>query len=249
MATYVVGDVQGCFITLERLLARIDFDASQDRLWFVGDLVNRGPSSLEVLRFVRALGASAITVLGNHDLHLIERRRGSRAPRRHDTFDDVLEAADGDALIDWLVERPLLHRNGDAVMVHAGILPTWSLAEAERLAKKASAALRDGGVDGKLRRALDGLTRLRTCSKDGEMCLDYAGPPRGAPKGCRPWFEMASLPDGVMVYFGHWASLGLYLGTNAIGLDTGCVWGRSLTAMRLEDREVFQEPSEIGAGR
>ena len=177
MATYVVGDVQGCFITLERLLARIDFDVSRDRLWFVGDLVNRGPSSLEVLRFVRGLGASAVTVLGNHDLHLIERRRGTRAPRPRDTFDDVLEAADGDALIDWLVERPLLHREDDAVMVHAGILPTWSLAEAERLAKEASVALQDGGVDGELRTALDGLTRLRTCSKDGDMCLDYAGPP------------------------------------------------------------------------
>lgn len=246
MATYVVGDVQGCFITLERLLARIDFDASRDRLWLVGDLVNRGPSSLEVLRFVRGLGASAVTVLGNHDLHLIERRRGTREPRRRDTFDDVLDAPDGDVLIDWLVERPLLYREGDAVIVHAGILPTWSLAQAEKLAKKASLAFRDGGVDSKLRTVLDGLTRLRTCSKDGEMCLDYAGPPGDAPKGCRPWFELTSLPDGVTVYFGHWASLGLYLGTNAIGLDSGCVWGRELTAMRLEDREIFQEPSEIG---
>jgi len=245
MATYVIGDVQGCFATLERLLARIDFDASSDRLWFVGDLVNRGPSSLEVLRRVRELGDRAVVVLGNHDLHLIDRVRGGRKPKRRDTLDDVLGAPDRDSLVEWLVERPLLHREGGYVLVHAGILPTWTLDEAESLARQAETALRKDRVKKKLRTVVDAFTRLRTCTEDGEMCLEFTGPPREAPKGCRPWFELARIPKGATVLFGHWASLGLYVGRRVIGLDTGCVWGRTLTALCLEDGEVFREPSEL----
>ncbi len=247
MATYVIGDVQGCFITLERLLVRIDFDPSHDRLWFVGDLVNRGPSSLDVLRFIRELDDRAVVVLGNHDLHLIARSRGTRERKPRDTFDDVLEAPDRDALIEWLLNRPLLHREGDHVMVHAGLLPQWSLEEAEALARKAEKKLRDDRLDKSLRIAVDAFTRLRTCTESGEMCLDFAGPPEQAPAGCRPWFELAEIPGATTIFFGHWASLGLHLGTNAIGLDTGCVWGGALTALRLEDRKLVQEPSELSS--
>jgi len=247
MATYVIGDVQGCFTTLEKLLVRIDFDPLRDRLWFVGDLVNRGPSSLAVLRFIRGLDDRAVVVLGNHDLHLIARSRGTRGRRPRDTFEDVLEAPDRDALIEWLLHRPLLHREGDHVMVHAGLLPQWSLEEAEALAKKAEKKLRGDRLGKSLRIAVDAFTRLRTCTEDGEMCLSFAGPPSQAPAGCRPWFELARIPSAITIVFGHWASLGLHLGAQAIGLDTGCVWGGALTALRLEDRTIFQEPSELEA--
>src|SRR3989304_5042828 len=142
MATYAVGDVQGCFTTLERLLRRIEFDPGRDRLWLVGDLVNRGPSSLEVLRWAKSMSKSVTAVLGNHDLHLIARAEGLREPRKRDTFDDVLEAPDRDALLEWLIGRPLFHREGDFILVHAGLLPEWSLEEAESLAWEAQEALR-----------------------------------------------------------------------------------------------------------
>lgn len=245
MATYVIGDVQGCFITLQRLLERIDFNRSRDRLWFVGDIVNRGPSSLDVLRFVRGLGDRAVVVLGNHDLHLIARSRGRRERKRRDTFDDVLGAPDRDELIAWLSGLPLLYRESAHILVHAGLLPRWSLEEAEALARKAEKRLRADRLGRTLQNAVDVFTRLRTCTASGEMCLDYTGPPEQAPPGCRPWFELADIPDTVTIFFGHWASLGLHLGRNAIGLDTGCVWGGALTAMRLEDRALFQEPSEL----
>jgi bis(5'-nucleosyl)-tetraphosphatase (symmetrical) len=267
MATYAIGDVQGCFTTLERLLRRIDFAPGSDRLWLVGDLVNRGPSSLEVLRWAKSMGNSIVVVLGNHDLHLLARAEGLREARKRDTFDDILEAPDRDALIEWLAGRPLLHREGDFVMVHAGLLPDWSLEEAEALAWEAQEALRSrkrypllesfedsgesprwsSGLSGpeRLRLVVDAFTRIRTVKASGSLCLDFAGPPPQAPEGCRPWFELCSLPAAATVLFGHWAALGLHLGRNAIGLDTGCVWGRSLTALRLEDRQIFEEPSEL----
>jgi bis(5'-nucleosyl)-tetraphosphatase (symmetrical) len=266
MATYAIGDVQGCFTTLERLLRRIDFDPGRDRLWLVGDLVNRGPSSLEVLRWAKSLGRNLVTVLGNHDLHLLARAEGLREARPRDTFDDVLEAPDRDALLEWLAGRPLFHREGEFVMVHAGLHPEWSLDEAEALAWEAQEALRSrkrysllewfedseprrwsDSLDGpeRLRLTVDVLTRIRTVKVTGDLCLEFAGPPDQAPEGCVPWFERSELPAGSTVLFGHWAALGLHLGRNAIGLDTGCAWGRSLTALRLEDRQVFEEPSEL----
>src|SRR3990172_2165361 len=267
MATYAVGDVQGCFTTLERLLRRIEFDPGSDRLWLVGDLVNRGPSPLEVLRWAKSMGKCVTAVLGNHDLHLIARAEGLREPRKRDTFDDVLEAPDRDALLEWLIGRPLFHREGDFVLVHAGLLPEWSLEDAEALAWEAQEALRsrrrypllesfeDDGAsprwDGdlaepeRLRLVVDAFTRIRTLRPTGELCLDFAGPPQQAPNGCRPWFDLCSFPPGATAIFGHWAALGLHLGKNVIGLDTGCAWGGSLTALRLEDRQVFQEPSEL----
>ncbi len=267
MATYVVGDVQGCFTTLTRLLRRIDFDARNDRLWLVGDMVNRGPDSLEVLRWAKGMGGTVTAVLGNHDLHLIALAEGLREPRRRDTLDAVLEAPDLDALLEWLVGRPLFHREDDFVMVHAGLLPQWSLDEAEALAWEAQESLRSRrryqllepvAADARARRftpdladsdkrrfVLDVFTRLRTLTAEGELCFEFSGPPEDAPAGCRPWFELCSFPPPVTVLFGHWARLGLHLGRNAIGLDTGCAWGGDLTALRLEDRQVFQERSEL----
>jgi bis(5'-nucleosyl)-tetraphosphatase (symmetrical) len=267
MATYAIGDVQGCFTTLERLLRRIDFDAGRDRVWLVGDLVNRGPSSLEVLRWAKSMGKSVVTVLGNHDLHLLACAEGLREARKRDTFDDVLKAPDRDALLEWLTGRPFLHREGNFVMVHAGLHPEWSLDEAEALAWDAQEALRsrrrysllemfEGGGESprwssdlagpeRLRFVVDVLTRIRTVKTTGSLCFEFAGPPEQAPAGCVPWFELTDLPSGTTVLFGHWAALGLHLGRNAIGLDTGCAWGRSLTALKLEDNQIFEEMSEL----
>jgi bis(5'-nucleosyl)-tetraphosphatase (symmetrical) len=267
MATYAIGDVQGCFTTLERLLRRIDFDPGRDRLWMVGDLVNRGPASLEVLRWAKSMSRTLVCVLGNHDLHLIARAEGVREPRPRDTFDSILEAPDRDALLEWLIGLPLLHREGDLVLVHAGLHPEWNLEQAEALAWETQEALRsrrrygllqtleEGGPEPcwspelaegeRVRLALHVFSRIRTMKPTGELCLDYDGPPQQAPSGCRPWFELCSFSPETTVVFGHWAALGLHLGRNAIGLDTGCVWGGRLTALRLEDRQVFQEPSEL----
>ncbi|HXV65335.1 MAG TPA: symmetrical bis(5'-nucleosyl)-tetraphosphatase [Vicinamibacteria bacterium] len=270
MATYAIGDIQGCFITLQRLLKRIDFDPSRDRLWLAGDLVNRGPQSLEVLRWAKSLGPSHVAVLGNHDLHLVARAEGVRRPRPKDTLDGILEAPDGGVLIEWLARRPLLHREGGYVLVHAGLHPSWSLAEAEELALEAEQALQsrsrrelleaiygDGSRVGwspslqggaRLRAIVAALTRIRTVSSDGEMNLRFKRSPAEAPEGGVAWFERFSFSDEVTVVFGHWTGLGLHLGRQVICIDTGCVWGGSLTALRLSDRRVFQEPSELARG-
>jgi bis(5'-nucleosyl)-tetraphosphatase (symmetrical) len=245
MATYVIGDVQGCFITLERLLGRIAFDSGSDRLWLAGDLVNRGPDSLDVLRWAKSMGDGLVAVLGNHDLHLLARAAGERAPSRRDTFDDVLEAPDCDELLSWLRLRPLVHREGTVMLIHAGLSPRWRFAEVESLARLAEEGLRRGELDASSKAVVDTLTRMRTCRADGDMCSDYSGPPGSAPHGCRPWYELADIPEGVTVYFGHWAALDVYRGDRVVGLDSGCVWGRSLTAVRIEDGALFQEPSEL----
>lgn len=267
MATYAIGDVQGCFTTLERLLSRIGFDKKRDRLWLAGDLVNRGPASLEVLRFAKSLGSSLVAVLGNHDVHLLGVAAGARSLKPGDTLDEVLAAPDADALIDWLARRPLLHREGDSVLVHAGLHPSWSLEEAAGYARevevalqgkerkktlrslygKGSAAIWSPSLSGadRLRVIVAALTRLRVVSRDGIMDLGFSLPPSRAPKGASPWFELYPFPAGLTVFFAHWAALGLYVSEQAIGLDTGCVWGRALTAVRLEDRQIFQEPSEL----
>lgn len=263
MATYAIGDIQGCFRTLHRLLERIHYDPEQDRLWLVGDLVNRGPQSLEVLRWVRAQGDRVTTVLGNHDLHLLGRAFGTREAKQSDTLDGVLEAPDRQDLIEWLRGRPLLHREGPFVLVHAGLLPAWTLEEAQQLAREAEAALRgpkprrfleamagaapywtdDLDPEDRSRVAIQALTRLRTTRKDGRSIEEFSGPPERAPEDCRPWFELwDSQAAEVTVVFGHWAALGLRIQPGFMALDTGCVWGGMLTAARLEDGEVFQEP-------
>lgn len=268
MATYAIGDIHGCFDTLQRLLRRIQYDPRQDRLWLVGDLVNRGPRSLDVLRWASELGDRAVIVLGNHDFHLLGRAAGVSEAKRRDSLDEVLNAPDCYDLLEWLLARPLLHREDGWAMVHAGLFPSWSLDKAERLAREAEEWLRSseaprliesiekkiperwkGGHSGleRVRIALAGFAKLRTLDEDGRMCAEFSGPPKEAPKGCVPWF---SLPDrksrDTMIVFGHWAALGLWFGEGVAALDTGCAWGRSLTALRIDDERVFQEPAVEG---
>jgi bis(5'-nucleosyl)-tetraphosphatase (symmetrical) len=248
MATYVIGDVQGCLATLRRLLHRIEF-SRRDRLWFCGDLVNRGPRSLEVLRFIRDLGDRALTVLGNHDLHLIARAEGIAKSKKRDTLDEVLDARDCDELVEWLRHQKILHREGSVMMVHAGLLPRWTAKDAQHRARDVEVALqgrkRGDLLRGKLLASewLRAFTRLRMCLLDGELC-EFDGHPSRAPAGCLPWFSHPRRRSrDVTVLFGHWSALGLYVSPSAIGLDTGCVWGRNLTALRLEDRAFFCEPA------
>jgi bis(5'-nucleosyl)-tetraphosphatase (symmetrical) len=262
MATFAIGDVQGCFEELERLLGKIGFSASRDRLWFVGDLVNRGPRSLEVVRFVKGLGERAIVVHGNHDLHLLTLAAGHAKRRDDDTFDDVLAAPDRDDLLDWLRFRPMLHVEDEYLMVHAGLLPSWSAAQARDLAAEVEAELRarryrlflaelygsrpdawDESLRGmdRLRVIVNAMTRMRFCSADGVMELRVKGEVEQAPPGFMPWFEVPGRKTrGVAVICGHWSALGLKLTRDLLALDTACVWGGALTALRLEDRRLFQ---------
>lgn len=266
MATYAIGDVQGCGTSLQQLLAQIRFTPTRDRLWFVGDLVNRGPDSLGVLRYVKGLGPAAMTVLGNHDLFLLAAAAGIVAPRAMDTIQPILAAPDCDELLSWLRRQPLLYREGPFAMVHAGLLPQWTVEQAEGLAREVETVL--GGPDyQELLRAsfespsvqwsddLTGLprlaalahvfTRLRTCTEDGIMNSSYNGPLDHTPPGFLPWFHIpARRSTEATIICGHWAALGLYLRDGILALDSGCVWGKQLTAIRLEDREVFQVPCE-----
>jgi bis(5'-nucleosyl)-tetraphosphatase (symmetrical) len=262
MATYAIGDVQGCFDELERLLEEIGFSATRDRLWFVGDLVNRGPQSLEVLRFVRGLGERAAVVLGNHDLHLLRFAAGLAKRNQGDSLDAVLAARDRDELLDWLRTRPLLHTEDEYLMVHAGLLPSWTTAQARELASEVEEGLRGKrhrdvlaelhsgpphawrddlrGAD-RLRVVASAMTRLRFCSPDGEMDLRAKGGPDEAPPGLQPWFEVRGRRTrDVPVVCGHWSVLGLHLTPKLLALDSGCVWGGALSAVRLEDRQVYQ---------
>ncbi len=257
MATYVIGDVQGCFDELGQLLREIGF-ARKDRLWFVGDLVNRGPKSIDVLRFVKSLGDRAVTVLGNHDLHLIATHEGLERTKGNDTFNDVLAASDRCELVDWLRARPLMHAEADHAMVHAGLLPQWSRARARQLAREVEDALvapnyREffahmygsqpdrwsdnlGGWD-RLRVIVNAMTRMRFCTGDGKM--EFRAKGRDAPPGFRPWYETRPGESGLLVC-GHWSALGLKVTPQVAVLDSGCVWGGSLTALRLEDRRIWQ---------
>lgn len=260
MATYAIGDIQGCYAELRALLSRIRFDPRGDRLWLVGDLVNRGPRSLEVLRFVRDLGDRAIVVLGNHDLHLVAQFEGFERTRADDTFGDVLEAPDAQALVDWLRCRPMMHAEGGWAMVHAGLLPSWSVDRAVALAREVESALRapdyreffahmygsepdrwDESLAGwdRLRVIVNAMTRMRFVSDEGAM--EFRSNGVDAPPGHRPWFQ-GRRDDRTLVY-GHWSALGLQLAPRWAGLDTGCVWGGALTALRLEDRWLVQVPS------
>jgi bis(5'-nucleosyl)-tetraphosphatase (symmetrical) len=260
MATYAIGDVQGCFDELQALLAQCAFDARRDQLWFVGDLVNRGPKSLEALRFVRDLGDRAVTVLGNHDLHLVTQHEGFERPRKDDTLDDVLAAPDRRELVDWLRTRPLMHANGGYAMVHAGLLPQWSIDKALKLACEVEAALaapgyRDfianmyGGKPDRWSDALTGwdrlrvivnaMTRMRFSTPQGKM--DFRAKGAVAPPGYHAWFELRPKED-VTLLCGHWSALGLKLAARLAALDSGCVWGGRLSALRLEDRKLYQVP-------
>ena len=264
MATYAIGDIQGCFDTLRALLARCGFDPRADRAWLAGDLVNRGPRSLEVLRWARALGERAVCVLGNHDIHLLARWAGVSGPKPRDTLEPVLTASDAAELISWLRARPLVYREGDFAMVHAGLHPRWDLDAAGALAAEVEAALRGDGwrevlaVDHgsaatwrpdlrgaeRLRSVAEVLTRIRTCGDDGTPCSAFSGPPEQAPPGCHPWYSHPLRGElGATVIFGHWAALGYRRLPGYVALDSGCVWGGALTAVRLDDGAVFQQPA------
>jgi bis(5'-nucleosyl)-tetraphosphatase (symmetrical) len=262
MATYAIGDVQGCYESLTKLLARCGFDEAHDHLWFVGDLVNRGPDSLYTLRFARGLGERAVCVLGNHDLHLLAVAAGHARIRKDDTLDQVLDAPDRDELLDWLRRRPLLHRADGFAMVHAGLLPQWSMDTAAALAREVEAVLRGPDLDRLLanmygndpdhwtssltefarwRVVINAMTRLRVCTTEGRMDLHFSGEPANAPKKMMPWFDV---PDRVAraecIISGHWSALGLLWRDDVVCLDTGCLWGRELSALRLDDRRLFQ---------
>jgi bis(5'-nucleosyl)-tetraphosphatase (symmetrical) len=261
MSTYAIGDVQGCFDELQELLARIGFQPSSDRLWFVGDLVNRGPKSLEALRFVRSLGERAVVVLGNHDLHLVAQFAGVERRRKSDTFDDVLNAPDAAELVAWLRTRPMLHVEGRHAMVHAALLPQWSISQAASLAREVEQALAgpgyreflanmygnhperwDDSLAGwdRLRTIVNVMTRLRFCTAEGRMELRSSG--AQPPQGFAPWFAVRPVRDEPALLCGHWSALGLRLAERVALLDSGCVWGGALTALRLEDRWLVQVP-------
>jgi len=264
MATWVIGDIHGCWETLQRLLERIEWKPERDQLWLVGDLVNRGPSSLEVLRWAHEHSERLVAVLGNHDLHLLARAAGVADAKEEDTLDEILAAPDRDELLGWLRARPLVHRFGPFVMVHAGLMPEWnieltcSLADgvAARLSgpeyetfmamlfsHRKTTSLQELDGDEWLAAAAAVFTRLRIIGPDGCARLGFNGSPDDAPEGWRPWFEASSvLHQGYALLFGHWARLGFYRTHDVVCLDSGCVYGGSLTALRLTDGHVIHEP-------
>ncbi len=259
MAVYAIGDIQGCLDELLQLLEQIRFDPAQDQLWLTGDLVNRGPRSLETLRFVRSLGESAITVLGNHDLHLLALAEGERRyTSKFDTLLPILHAEDRDELLEWLRHRPMLHHDSRLgyVLIHAGLPPEWSLEQAERLARELEHTLqgethheflkemygneplqwRDDleGMD-RLRFITNSLTRLRYCSGEGVLDLKSKGKIGSQPEGFLPWFripERASRSERIL--FGHWSTLEVRSEESVYALDTGCLWGGRLTALQID---------------
>jgi len=258
MGCYAIGDIQGCFRELQTLLRQINYRPGRDRLWFTGDLVNRGPQSLETLRFVAGLGDHAVTVLGNHDLHLLAAAHEPRNIKRKDTLHAILDAPDRDELLDWLRRRPLLHHDPESgyTMVHAGLPPQWDLDAAARCAHEVEAVLSSPGFGSyldhmygdlpeiwredlagrdRLRFITNCFTRLRYCDADGRLALPYKGSPGSQPKGIYPWFELADRRSrDQKIVFGHWSTLGERSDKGIFPLDTGCLWGGQLTALRLD---------------
>lgn len=255
MATYAIGDIQGCYDALRRLLDKIGFDPAEDRLWLVGDLVNRGPKSLETLRFVRNLEDSARTVLGNHDLHLLALAAGNRRRAKKGNLDPVLRAPDRDELMDWLRRRPLMHFDADLgfAVVHAGLPPQWDLPQALSCAREVEGALAGPdyreylhaiygdeparwsedltGTD-RLRFITNCFTRLRYCRPDGTLALKEKASPGAQTPGLVPWFAVPTRASrGLRILFGHWSTLGYRASHNTWCLDTGCVWKGRLTAV------------------
>ena len=265
MSHYVVGDIQGCYAEFAQMLDLIAFERTRDRLWLVGDLVNRGPDSLSVLRAVKALGPAATMVLGNHDLHLLIVAAGHRVAHLRDTLAPILDAPDRDELLDWLRRQPLVVREGDLLMVHAGLLPSWTPDLAVALSREVEAALAspdhdeflrhlygdepsrwDEGLSGfdRLRVIVNACTRMRFCSADDAMEFQEKRGPEYPPPGYAPWFAHSGRrSSGVRVLCGHWSTLDLMFAPNVMMLDSGCLWGGTLTSVRLDDGRVFQVPS------
>lgn len=258
MAIYAIGDIQGCYDEFRRLLDFISFDPGQDQLWLAGDLVNRGPKSLETLRFVKGLGPAAVTVLGNHDLHLIATVVSLGKSGKKDTLGDILRADDCEELIHWLRHQKLFHHNGEFCMLHAGLPPQWDFATTERMARETEQAMQSPDHErffrsmygnkpsvwrddlpklDKLRFAINCFSRLRYCTADGVMDFGPKGAPGTQPEHLLPWFQVPGRKSRDMrIIFGHWSTLGYYEGDNCYGIDTGCLWGGQLTALELSDQ-------------
>lgn len=273
MSTYAIGDLQGCYSELQNLLDKINFDEANDQLWFVGDLVNRGPDSLACLRFIKSLGTNAKTVLGNHDLHLLAIANKVRKPHRIDTFDETLNAKDSNELLDWIKQQPLLVNNAelDYTMIHAGLPPQWTLEQAIELAQETEALLKSDQFDNFIhnmygdqpdtwskklkdddrhRFIINCLTRARYIDKENKINLKETCAPGNQNKSLTPWY---SIPERKTkkekIIFGHWSTVHLgnehnFKQYNVYPLDTGCLWGGTLTAMRLEDEKLFSVPSQ-----
>ena len=262
MATYAIGDIQGCLTSFQVLLDRLAFNPDRDRLWLVGDLVNRGPNSLGVLRLVKDLGPACVTVLGNHDLHLLAIHAGIAPLQKKDTLQPILDAPDCEDLIFWLRHQSLLHREFPYVMVHAGILPQLSIEQAKELANEVEMALRsdqyqlplaalyqstscawrsDFSADERRGFTTNMLTRLRVCSPEGEINLSFKGKPHKSPKGYSPWYlQSPASPRSETIIFGHWSAHGALITEKYIGIDGGCIWGHELIAFCLENRRVHR---------
>lgn len=262
MAHYAIGDIQGCFDELTALLGKIGFNHGTDTLWLTGDIVNRGPKSLETLQFCIRHENSVQIVLGNHDLHLLAVGCGEGAPKRSDTIEPILKHPDGKKMLDWLRAQPLLIREGSRVMVHAGILPQWRIAKAESLSREAEAELRgkkyvkffskmygnkpaawDEGLKGyaRLRFIVNAFTRMRALTFKNELDFDYKSTVKKMPPYLRPWFKAPDRQNlDRTIIFGHWSSLGYTNADNVISLDTGALWGGQLTAVNLETEEITQ---------
>jgi bis(5'-nucleosyl)-tetraphosphatase (symmetrical) len=255
MAIYAIGDIQGCFDDLMRLLEKIQFNPVYDQLWFVGDLVNRGPKSLETLRFVKSLGKSAVCVLGNHDLHLLAVAYQQTSPNKKDALAAILSAPDSEELIDWLRHRSFFHYNDEFCLIHAGLPPQWDFATTKKMANYAERILHGphylqffNGMYGDkpdswsrhlrgaplLRFITNCFTRLRYCDAQGRLNFQHKGGLGTQPADLLPWFAVQGRKSATMkIIFGHWSTLGFYADHNCYGIDTGALWGGQLTALKL----------------
>lgn len=269
MATYAIGDIQGCYQQLQQLLDKLEFDQSKDVLWFTGDLVNRGPDSLSTLRFVKKLGENAIAVLGNHDLHMLAVAEGHIPKHQYDTLDEIINAPDRDELLDWLRRQPLIHHDKTSgfTLIHAGLPPQWDLTTAQQLAHEVETTLRGDNYQGflanmygnepikwnddlqgwdRLRFITNCFSRLRYCDSEGNLCLQSKGPPGTQPEPYVPWFNVPNRASKDMkIICGHWSTLGLQHSSGIYSIDTGCLWGYKLTAMRLDNIANKNEPEFI----
>lgn len=260
MNTWIIGDLHGCMASLQALLQRLDYARSADRVWLVGDLVNRGPANLEVLRWCREQAERVTVVLGNHDLHLLAVAAGAVKQGRNDTLNDVLAAPDCTELLDWLRHQPLLHRAAGVTMVHAGVPMRWTLGEAEERARQAEAALQrddwgrfvagwrtrqpgESGQEARDYETLDHFTRMRTVDASGRLLKGYSGPPAEAGEGTFPWFDTPDAAEREPIFFGHWARLGLFRGKGVCCLDAGCVYGNGVAAFGLEEETLVIQPT------
>ena len=258
MSVYAIGDIQGCYDELMTLLDHIHFNEQHDQLWFVGDLVNRGPKNLQTVRFIKSLGEKAVVVLGNHDLHLLAMEAGYRTPKKADTFQDILDAEDADELLTWLRYRPMIHHDKTLgyTLLHAGLVPQWNLDLALSCAKELETVLRgpdhndffkemygnepavwSDSLAGheRLRFIVNSLTRMRFCDENGRIDMKETGPPGSQPVPYLPWFSISKRRSRDMkIICGHWSTLSYYAANGVFALDTGCVWGSGLTALKLD---------------